>query len=518
MSKRVHSSNISPDKNKRAKIQRTGQPRIDSFFRSPAKAKAPPTAVADDAILHSSTDVKKASKLSNATLEIIDVDALESEEKQLQPGKDVKKEASTRILGETNLRLSETDFKPFDIDPMHYDPASQPSNSLHAPYSLLTHALVALSQTRSRIAIINILTNLLRTIISKHPSSLLPAVYLLSNSLGPQFVPIELGLGSSIISHSIQQISGLSSAALKRMYNNTGDPGDVAFQAKSNIRTLIPHAPLTVPYIYESLLRISRCKGSGAGKEKQKIVEKLLLAASGEEVRYLTRTLYQNLRVGAVRTSILTALARAFALTPSSTVVKDPSAPSDMTASNPENPAADSSSGRTPGSPSKRKQPVNGREKLFKEAESLIKQVYVKHPSYDQIIPALLECGLESLAEHVPLVVGKNDTLLTEITEADNSPSLGVPLLPMLGSPTRSLDEIYNRLEDLPFSAEFKYDGQRAQIHASRTSGGNPVVKIFSRHLEDMTSKVGTLKYQKKISFLKYHSVSRYNWTGVLHI
>jgi DNA ligase-1 len=411
MSKRALSSNFSPDKNKRAKIQRTNQPRIDSFFGSPAKAKASPTAIADDAVRHSSTDANKASKSSSAILEIIDVDALESEEeKQLQPNKDIKKEASTRVLGEANARLSEADFLPLDIDPTHYDPASQPSNSPHAPYSLLTHALVALSQTRSRIAIINILTNLMQTIISKHPSSLLPAVYLLSNSLGPQFIPIELGLGSSIISHSIQQISGLSSATLKRMYNNTGDPGDVAFQAKSNIRTLVPHAPLTVPYVYQSLLRISRCKGSGAGKEKQKVVEKLLLAANGEEVRYLTRTLYQNLRVGAVRTSILTALARAFALTPSPTRVKDPSTPNDMTASNPENPAADSSSRRTPGSPSKRKQPVNGRERLFKEAESLIKSVYVKHPSYDQIIPALLECGLKSLAEHVPLVVGKNNT------------------------------------------------------------------------------------------------------------
>ena len=66
----------------------------------------------------------------------------------------------------------------------------------------------------------------------------------------------------------------------------------------------------------------------------------------------------------------------------------------------------------------------------------------------------------------------------------------GVPLLPTLGSPTRSLDEIYDRLGTLPFAAEFKYDGQRAQIHARRDGGPHPYVKIFSRHLEDMTDKV----------------------------
>jgi DNA ligase 1 len=65
----------------------------------------------------------------------------------------------------------------------------------------------------------------------------------------------------------------------------------------------------------------------------------------------------------------------------------------------------------------------------------------------------------------------------------------GIPLLPTLGSPARCLEEIYDRLGDRPFSAEFKYDGQRAQIHGC-SSDGRTLVKIFSRHLEDMTSKV----------------------------
>ena len=65
------------------------------------------------------------------------------------------------------------------------------------------------------------------------PPSLLPALYLLSNSLAPPYIPIELGLGPSIISKAIQQVSGLSAAALKRLYTKTGDPGDVAYEAKS---------------------------------------------------------------------------------------------------------------------------------------------------------------------------------------------------------------------------------------------------------------------------------------------
>jgi DNA ligase-1 len=42
----------------------------------------------------------------------------------------------------------------------------------------------------------------------------------------------------------------------------------------------------------------------------------------------------------------------------------------------------------------------------------------------------------------------------------------------------------------LSFSAEFKYDGQRAQIHAERGEHRKVSTRIFSRHLEDMTTKV----------------------------
>ena len=54
----------------------------------------------------------------------------------------------------------------------------------------------------------------------------------------------------------------------------------------------------------------------------------------------------------------------------------------------------------------------------------------------------------------------------------------------------RSLEEVYGRVQDIPFAAEYKYDGQRAQIHASTDENGDVDIKIFSRHLEDMTDKV----------------------------
>ncbi|KAI0823660.1 ATP-dependent DNA ligase [Trametes gibbosa] len=372
-----------------------------------------------------------------------------------------------QTIGNAIFSATQT-YSPLDVDPHSYDRASAdwPPNA-PVPYSFLAHTLATLSGTRSRIAKLDTLTNALRTISRQHPSSLLPALYLLSNTLSPPYSPIELGLGPSVISKAIQHVSGLSSAALKRLYNSTGDPGDVAFEAKSNVRTLVSHPPLLVTGVYDALMRIAGAKGSGAAKTKQAVVEKLLVAARGEETRFLVRTLCQNLRVGAVRTP-LAALARAVVLTP------PPAVSAAM---------ADGSPFYTSPQTLAAIRPLAGKKKvadeardalnaLFALAEGEIKRVYVQHPNYDHIVRALLEGGLEGLAGRLPLTIG-------------------VPLLPTLGSPTRSLDEIYDRLGLLPFAAEFKYDGQRAQIHASRGAQGSSThtVKIFSRHLEDMTDK-----------------------------
>ncbi|KAF8558030.1 ATP-dependent DNA ligase [Imleria badia] len=367
------------------------------------------------------------------------------------------------------LRSSKPDlgYSPVAVDPLVYPihkcpwPVASP-----APYSFLIHTLAVLVNTRSRIAILDALTNTLRCLILYHPASLLPALYLLSNSLSPAYSPLELGIGVSVISRAIQHVSGLTSAAFRRLYNSSGDPGDVAFEAKSNVRTLVAHPPLLIENVYQSMLKIAHIKGQGATRQKQSIVEKLLVAARGEETRFLVRTLSQNLRVGAVRTTILTALARALVLAPP----PNPSIPI----------PGDSSLHVTPEfliqpSPSdKQKKSIDSqRNELllkFANAEALVKQVYVQHPNYDHIVAGAISGGLDGLPSRVPLTVG-------------------IPLHPTLGSPARSLDEIYDRLNDMPFTAEFKYDGQRAQIHASKVINGCPSVHIFSRHLENMTEK-----------------------------
>ncbi|CAL1707613.1 unnamed protein product [Somion occarium] len=528
MSKRSLASRSSVPRKKKTKLETHQQSRLDSFFNNSrqrsssgpsnkgeaAASSGTTAAVTDDAFpltaiardeayarlladedgltldvllrLEAEASHKSPLPTTNGKPEVIDVDMLDDDE---QPVAGPSNRAIEKSIADHRIESPPASSQPYKstkpafssdspnilptyeslcIDPTAFDPGSldwSPNSPI--PYSFLAHTLSTLSATKSRIAILNILTNCLRCISRYHPPSLLPALYLLSNSLSPPYSPLELGLGYSIILKAIQQLSGLTSAALKRLYTVTGDPGDLAYEAKSNVRTLIPHPPLLITGVYESLLKIAFSRGQGAAKQKQAVVEKLLVAARGEEIRYLVRTLAQNLRVGAVRTSMLTALARAMVLTPPSQL--EVSVPTDSPFH-----AADLLSAVKP-LPSNAKKKVSdpARDELnekFAQAEALVKKVYVQHPNYDHLAKALLEAGLDGLTERLPLTVG-------------------IPLLPTLGSPTRSLDEIYDRLGFLPFTAEFKYDGQRAQVHAAREDGSSSQIKLFSRHLEDMTDK-----------------------------
>ena len=481
----------SPTKRARSQTRRrrpSDQSSIDSFFKSPAEP------------LHSNSLASSSQpRLTQAPIldgkvtasAIIDVD-LSSDSEDVQEIPAAVKCSPPTSGSAKPVAVASTGLPP-QYPPLSVDPASfvfdtclWPTTA-RAPYSFLAHALCTLSGTRSRIVILDTLTNTLRSLARYDPPSLLPSLYLLSNSFVPQYVQLELGLGPSVISKAIQHVSGITPLALKRLYNQTGDPGDVAFLAKCNVRTLVPHAPLTIQDIYDALLNIARIKGKGAVSRKQVMVERLLVAAKGEEIRYLIRTLSQHIRVGATRTSVLTAFARTLVLTPPATAANSKSdssytAHTELLAQ--VHRAAETSSKK--GEDSLK---THLREK-FAAAEALLKNVFVQHPNYDDIVAAILEAGLDGLAERVPLTVGMCAPTNTRTRSRVIAMALGTPLQPTLGSPMRSLDDVYERIGGQPFTAEFKYDGQRVQIHAVKAKDGKPSVNLFSRHLEDMTEKV----------------------------
>lgn len=104
---------------------------------------------------------------------------------------------------------------------------------------------------------------------------------------------------------------------------------------------------------------------------------------------------------------------------------------------------------------------------IWSKGEEIVKACFAKRPNYNDLIPILLEIGV-------------SDELLIRCGLA-----LHIPLRPMLGSITRDLSEMLTKLQGRDFSCEYKYDGQRAQVHCDDRGK----VSIFSRHLELMTDK-----------------------------
>ncbi|KAK3347788.1 hypothetical protein B0H65DRAFT_155823 [Neurospora tetraspora] len=372
-----------------------------------------------------------------------------SPSKALPKGKNtlsLSSEAAAEDQASASIPLDES---PLTFDPAKYIPQLQDSWAIDggdASYALLTRCFVLVSSTSSRIKIVDTLVNCIRLLIEADPSSLLPAVWLATNAISPPYVSMELGLGGSAISKALKQVCGLDNRSLKTLYDKLGDPGDVAFEAKKKQSfTLRKPKPLTIKGVFQSLVKIAKTQGQGSGDVKQRIVDKLLQdARGGEESRYVVRTLCQHLRIGAVKTTMLIALARAFSLS------------------------------KTPGADFPTKDP-NQLAKLRKEelaevylkAEEIVKASYARHPDYNDLVPVLLEIGVcEELLVRCGL-------------------TLHIPLRPMLGGITRDLSEMLSRLQRREFACEYKYDGQRAQIHCDEKG----VVSIFSRHLELMTDK-----------------------------
>uniref|UniRef100_A0A671URE0 DNA ligase n=1 Tax=Sparus aurata TaxID=8175 RepID=A0A671URE0_SPAAU len=274
------------------------------------------------------------------------------------------------------------------------------------------------------------------------PDDLLCCVYLCLNQLGPAYLGMELGIGETVLMKAVAQATGRQLDKIKAEAQEKGDLGLVAESSRSNQRMMFQPASLTAGGVFRKLKEIASMSGNSAMNKKIDIIKGLFVACRFSEARYIVRSLAGKLRIGLAEQSVLSALSQAVCLTPPGQVF----------------PPAVIDAGKGMSAESKRA--------WIEEKSLILKQTYCEMPNYDVLLPVLLKEGIDELPNHCKLTPG-------------------VPLRPMLAHPTKGVGEVMKRFDEATFTCEYKYDGERAQIHILESGE----VRIFSRNQEDNTSK-----------------------------
>lgn len=334
-----------------------------------------------------------------------------------------------------------------------YDPVKDAGWKLGepVPYKALADTYARIEETSSRTYIIGHLTNLFRSVIALSPNELLTAIYLSTNQLGPAFEGLELGIGAATILKAIAETCGKTMAVLKQSYTELGDLGLVAMDSRQTQKTLFRPSPLSLASVFKSFRAIATMSGNKSGNEKRAMIKKLLVAARGNETRYIVRSLQGKLRIGLAAKSVLVAVVHALVLTP-----PDSAHPPRILNRY-------------------REGDVKGQalEQLLEESVATVKEVYSEVPSYEAMLPVLLNTT----------DIAHGETIRELRVRCHIQP--GVPVHPMLAQPTRGITEVLDRFSETGFTCEYKYDGERAQIHMV----DQKTFRIFSRNLEDNTGK-----------------------------
>ena len=393
------------------------------------------------------------------------------------------------------------------------------SSSAPAPYLHLARAFSAIEPVTGRIRISGMLINTFRALIALAPSEVHPALLLMTNSLGSAHEGLSMSIGGSTVAAAVSQATGVRREALSKMYTELGDMGDVAEKCARNQRTLLPPPPLTISGVLSSLLQIAQESGPGCAARKQGILLRLLQSCRGSETRYIVRTMVLNLRIGVNITTALQCLARAVALNEalgSPTVAgcnsSLASASSSAVSSSSSSPAGGrkrkvgGATGKRPTPPSFSSSaaldafytadiPLTILSAMDRAAEAA-KSCFSQCPDLELLVASLLSGGVAKM------------TLSCTI-------SPGVPVRPMLAKISSGVDELLTKFAGRLWTAEWKYDGQRSQVHlfpsstaqqqyqpnetlsaASATDVSSTICgssasteRIFSRHMDDVTAR-----------------------------
>ncbi|GAM25643.1 hypothetical protein SAMD00019534_088180 [Acytostelium subglobosum LB1] len=369
---------------------------------------------------------------------------IEEEEEEEEDGKIVKKVVTKFIRKQvvSKLKGSAKMLEQELLSLSKYDPIKDApwKKGQSTPYMALAKTFERIESTSRRLLIIEHLANLFRSVMLLSPQDLVTVIYLSINKIGPSYGGKELGIGESILIKAVSETTGRTVDSIKQEIKDAGDLGIVSQSSRTTQSTLFASPPLTIKSVFKTLEDIASLTGNSSQNKKKDLIKKMLVACKESEALYIIRSLQGKLRIGLAEGSVLTALSRAFTITPPGT-----SGVMDV----------------------RKTMTADEFQSLVDKNVARITRAYSQTPNYDILVPLLCkENGVDTILETCKIKVG-------------------VPVKPMLAQPTNGITQVLDRFQGLEFTCEYKYDGERVQIH--RFEDGT--IKIYTRNLEDYTPK-----------------------------
>lgn len=402
------------------------------------------------------------------------------------------------------------------------------------PYSFLVETFEKISATSSRLEKEKIIKEFLLVILFLKPEELENALYLLMNEIYPSYEGKELGIGDSLLVKSICEGLGRTKSIIDEEYAKEGDLGIVAFNSRNNQKVLSfggiakeasekKKKTLKINDILNNFRSIANTSGKSSTSLKVNLIKQLLVKCSnGLEAKYIIRGLQGKLRIGVAEQSVLIGL---------STSILEYNLYKKMYVFKKFNVDLEKYYDVSEESHNVRKEnkilseeEVNSYtsfEELLNNIDDIItNEAYLlknyEYKFFKKVLPLLaspedISLKLIDLHAHEDIKDQSEIVIKRAFSECPNlnlictniinnndlfdlykvcKLKIGVPVSPMLAKPTKSILEVLKRINNKKFTMEYKYDGERAQVHLLESGE----IKIFSRNSEDNTEKYSDLK------------------------
>jgi DNA ligase 1 len=177
-------------------------------------------------------------------------------------------------------------------------------------YSILAETYEKLEKNSSKLK----KTDILAELFERTSMNDLPKVTLLCQGLVyPKYQMMELGVAVQMMVRAIARATGFTVGKVEEKFKKTGDLGLTAEEcASSRKQFTLLKKKLTLDFVFNNLRKLATITGQGSQDRKLSLISELIVSSHPKEARYITRTILQELRVGAAEGIIRDAIVKAF--------------------------------------------------------------------------------------------------------------------------------------------------------------------------------------------------------------